>query len=329
MESVLDNATHSAGLKIDPDNPGDRSLYTATSIFTAGLAADLLGMDTNAATIAAQNAAENNYLNTKQISKLVEEMEKAKEDPLALDKIIRTYLGVDVGQSREMGGELRTSNSVMTTYKYEQIREELITLQNSGQCSNTCQDIVKGSIADIDFQLYSNKTERQWNVEVQPLLNLANEGVLLLGPLAVVKFPGLFGGSVAANGGIVLEGNLANVWKQPPTVRGTAIESHLAATEYKDWFNVGQLNNGKFPLVDFQNGNTLVSVKSVDTTGSTWMARMQDHIYDLGHNGATVNGTSANIVLDIRVQPGGLQSVQSLVNYGRQNGVTVIIKEFK
>ncbi|MCE1171860.1 MAG: hemagglutinin repeat-containing protein, partial [Azovibrio sp.] len=62
IENVLDNATHSAGLKIDPDNPGDRSLYTATSIFGAGLAADLLGMDTNAATIAAQNAAENNRL---------------------------------------------------------------------------------------------------------------------------------------------------------------------------------------------------------------------------------------------------------------------------
>jgi hypothetical protein len=123
--------------------------------------------------------------------------------------------------------------------------------------------------------------------------------------------------------------NLAEVWNLSPTARGTAIESHLAQTEYKDWFNVGQLNNGKFPLVDFQNGNTLVSVKSVDTAGSTWLGRMQDHIYDLGSNGATVSGKPANMILDLRVQPGGAAAAQPLVQYGRDHGVTVIVKEFK
>ncbi len=123
--------------------------------------------------------------------------------------------------------------------------------------------------------------------------------------------------------------NLAEVWNLSPTARGTAIESHLARTEYKEWFNVGQLNNGKFPLIDFQNGNALVSVKSVDTTGSTWLGRMQDHIYDLGANGATVNGNSAKMILDLRVQPGGAASAQPLIQYGAKNNVTVIIKEFK
>ncbi len=123
--------------------------------------------------------------------------------------------------------------------------------------------------------------------------------------------------------------NLAEVWNLSPTARGTAIESHLAQTEYKEWFNVGQLNNGKFPLVDFQNGNVLVSVKSVDTTGSTWLSRMQDHIYDLGANGATVNGNPARMILDLRVQPGGAAAAQPLIQYGAKNNVTVIIKEFK
>ena len=139
-------------------------------------------------------------------------------------------------------------------------------------------------------------------------------------------------GTVRSNGvnsGTVLQGNLAEVWKQPPTVRGTAIESHLAATEYKDWFNIGQLNNGKLPLVDFQTGNTVVSLKSVDTTSSAWMARMQNHIDDLVLNGVTVNGMPANMRLDIRVQPGGLRAAQPLIEYGKRNGVTVSIKEFK
>lgn len=127
-----------------------------------------------------------------------------------------------------------------------------------------------------------------------------------------------------------VSGQLKNskVWSLSATGRGSVIESQLARTEYKDWFNVGQLNNGKFPLVDFQKGNTLVSLKTVDTTGKTWMGRMQKHIQDLGSNGATVNGRPANMGLDIRVQPGGMNAATPLISYGKQNGVTVTIKEF-
>ncbi|MBJ7313396.1 hypothetical protein H7U20_24810, partial [Rugamonas sp. CCM 8940] len=122
--------------------------------------------------------------------------------------------------------------------------------------------------------------------------------------------------------------DLSSVWRLPGTARGVAIESNLAQTEYKEWFNVGQLNNGKFPLVDFQYGNTLVSLKTIDTAGGAWFGRMQDHIYELGKNGATVNGARANMVLDIRVQPGGAAAAQPLVQYGAKNNVTVIVKEY-
>lgn len=50
---------------------------------------------------------------------------------------------------------------------------------------------------------------------------------------------------------------------------------------------------------------------------------------DLGSNGATVNGAPAQMVLDLRVQPGGLLDAQSLINFGVENNVKVIIKEFK
>lgn len=130
-------------------------------------------------------------------------------------------------------------------------------------------------------------------------------------------------GTVAKN--VVKKGT---VWKLKPTDRGNAIEAALAKTDYKDWFNVGKLNNGYFPLVDFQKGNTLVSLKSVDTAGSTWMRRMTSHIDDLATRGAVVNGQKANMVLDLRVQPGGTKEAASLVEYGKQQGIIVVVKEF-
>jgi len=118
------------------------------------------------------------------------------------------------------------------------------------------------------------------------------------------------------------------VWSKAPIQRGIETEETLAKTEYSGWHPVGQEANGKFPLVDFQKGNNLVSLRTVDTTGTTWMSRMQEHIVDLGTRGATVDGKAANTILDMRVQPGGFNAAKPLVEFGRQNGVTVIIKEF-
>ncbi len=91
--------------------------------------------------------------------------------------------------------------------------------------------------------------------------------------------------SPANNASKVNPKNLSDIWSKNSTDRGNAIESYLSTTDYKEWFNIGQLNDGKFPLVDFQKDNVLVSLKTVDTSGSTWMDRMQAHIYDLGSNG--------------------------------------------
>jgi filamentous hemagglutinin len=138
------------------------------------------------------------------------------------------------------------------------------------------------------------------------------------------KLPPLSGGQAAevAKGG---------AWQLNPIERGIAIESQLAQTEYKTWFNVGQLNNGKFPLVDFQKDSMLVSLKSVDTAGSTWFGRMTQHIDDLAlakANGASVNGNPATLMLDLRVQPGGAAAAKPLAQYGASQGIQVTIKEF-
>ncbi|VVE57239.1 tRNA nuclease CdiA-2 [Pandoraea aquatica] len=127
-------------------------------------------------------------------------------------------------------------------------------------------------------------------------------------------------------------GGAGGTWGREPTERGVYIERQLSKTEYSEsggWFHVGETNNGYFPLVDFQNGNTLVSLKSVDTRGSGWLNRMQDVIDSLGSSGATVNNIPANMVLDLRVQPDGASAAQSLVAYGQSRGVAVIIKVFQ
>ncbi|MGO4569694.1 hypothetical protein AB4Z52_32815 [Rhizobium sp. 2YAF20] len=124
----------------------------------------------------------------------------------------------------------------------------------------------------------------------------------------------------------------SSVWSLNTLVRGSTIETRLAETEYSSasgWFHIGAENNGYFPLIDFQSGNTVVSLKSVDTTGSTWLVRMQNTIDELRDSRITIDGTTANKILDIRVQPGGATSAQSLVEYGKSQGITVLIKEFQ
>ena len=119
-----------------------------------------------------------------------------------------------------------------------------------------------------------------------------------------------------------------SVWSLPPLQRGVAIENQLASTEYADWYHIGAENNGYFPTIDFQQGQTVVSLKTADTTGFTWLGRTQDAIDELAGSGATVNNQPANLVLDLRVQPGGSYAAQSLINYGNARGVTVVIKEY-
>jgi filamentous hemagglutinin len=120
------------------------------------------------------------------------------------------------------------------------------------------------------------------------------------------------------------------VWSLNPFKRGRAIEDAVTKQyQAQGWLALDDLTRAKnWPLVDFQRGNTLVSLKSVNTGGKTWMTRMEAHIEDLGTRGATVGGNPANMVLDLRVQPGGSAAAQSLVDYGTQYGVTVRILEF-
>ena len=191
----------------------------------------------------------------------------------------------------------------------------------------------------VDDDLFKYTESEQERLDVEQKFELAGavlsganalRGLARNGPSIIESIKSWFGASGATQTK-TLE-NAASIWAKSPTQRGNLIEAQLAKTEYapgKGWYNVGQERGGYFPLVDFQQGNTLVSLKSVNTTGTTWLPRMQEHILDLGTNGAKVDGQLAKMVLDIRVQPGGLNAAQQLVKFGADNNVTVIIKEFK
>jgi filamentous hemagglutinin len=106
------------------------------------------------------------------------------------------------------------------------------------------------------------------------------------------------------------------------------MEDMLAASEYRDWFRVGAEHKGFWPLVDFQKGNVLVSLKTINTRGSHWLHDMQRHIRNLADTPMGVDDQLAVKVLDIRVEPGGLGAALKLVDFGRQHGIKVIIREF-
>ena len=147
-------------------------------------------------------------------------------------------------------------------------------------------------------------------------------GFILDGVYAEYKF--------AKNGAKVINkvDDSLDIWKLKPTARGVEIEKRLAKTDYDDWYHIGAENNGYNELIDFQKGNNLVSLKTANTGGNSWGNDIMKHIVDLDKRRGTVDGNPANMILDLRVQPGGYSDAKHLIEYGTENNVLVKIKEF-
>lgn len=135
-------------------------------------------------------------------------------------------------------------------------------------------------------------------------------------------------GSLPTNG-VLDDVARQGVWDLDDFTRGKRIENHLAATEYSDWWHIGAEHNGFFEMIDFQKDVSVVSLKTVNTDGASWLGRMQDHIDDIARRRPVINDVPAkHAILDMRVQPGGIPKAASLIQFGRQRGIQVIIKEF-
>ncbi len=139
-----------------------------------------------------------------------------------------------------------------------------------------------------------------------------------------------------------------HVWSEDPVIRGEQIERYLTDTDYAGWQNTNflrnpatatpeepfgalVLNGENFPLIDFQRGLDVVSLKTVDTNGLSWRTRMADHAKDLNVRSITVDGVAAIKTLDIRVQPGGFNAAQQWADSvrARYPRVTINVGEFR
>lgn len=209
--------------------------------------------------------------------------------------------------------------------------DQYVSLNCQGLTQSACSTKLEASqdFANTLTDIFVGFTPAGIAVDIKDLLQAQSISDYSLTVLGIV-LPGI-GDSIKGflRSAKPIEGVLADVWKRDPMNRGNAIEAYLATTEYKDWFNVGQLNNGKFPLVDFQKDNILVSLKTVDTKGSNWARDLRQHIDDLDTRRGAVNDATATMVLDLRTQPGGMNSAQWLISYGTKRNVLVRIKEFK
>lgn len=113
------------------------------------------------------------------------------------------------------------------------------------------------------------------------------------------------------------------VWKLNQLERGQVIEEILACTEYKDWYNIGATNNGFFPVIDFQKGQKVISVKSIDPrlksySGDKATKKIEEYIEKLDVD-ITVSGKPAQKILDIRIPKG----TKDRINLKHLNGLCV------
>lgn len=124
----------------------------------------------------------------------------------------------------------------------------------------------------------------------------------------------------------------AIIWKLNPFDRGNAIELDLAATEYKNWYYIGRERNGFFPVIDFQNGKEVVSLKTVSRQDmSSAIDDLEDIIDELSLADIDIDGIEVPVgarILDVRVPPGASTQLNSLKAYSQTRGIKLKITEY-
>lgn len=122
------------------------------------------------------------------------------------------------------------------------------------------------------------------------------------------------------------------IWKLNPFTRGNAIELDLAATDYKDWYYIGRERNGFFPVIDFQNGKEVVSLKTVGRKDmSTAISDMEAAIDELRLADIDIDGIEVPRparILDVRVPPGTAGQLNPLYAYSKKKNITLRITEY-
>ncbi|MCZ7537771.1 MAG: hypothetical protein M5T61_18870 [Acidimicrobiia bacterium] len=127
----------------------------------------------------------------------------------------------------------------------------------------------------------------------------------------------------------------ARVWRLIPFIRGQLIELILRLTQYAKWTHIGAWDRGFWPLIDFQRGRSVVSLKTIDPWTKTYddrLLKLASHADELANATITVDGVAVTErILDIRVPQGtGATVIAEMVDTILEvaEGVTIAISEF-
>lgn len=125
------------------------------------------------------------------------------------------------------------------------------------------------------------------------------------------------------------------IWSEySPTDRGNIIEFILSTDEYEDWYYIGREYNGFFPVIDFQLGEFVVSLKTIDPRGyssSSLTSKISSYADQLVDRKIYRNGEFvpvSNRYLDIRVPYGTVDLIdldQFVILYP---GLNITVEEF-
>jgi hypothetical protein len=165
---------------------------------------------------------------------------------------------------------------------------------------------VVGALRDSELFSTYNKSQKKGRGQAEAAAEIASLGTAIGQHVVVGK-----------NGAVHLDAKVSQaIWLLPGHLRGVLIERALGGSAYQEWFNVGALDHGFFPQVDFADRPTgsgqanLVSVKTIDVSmgyPEISVENLSSHVYDIVH--AQYNLTNAGhghrtVTVDVRVPQG-------------------------
>lgn len=123
-----------------------------------------------------------------------------------------------------------------------------------------------------------------------------------------------------------------SVWDMQPMNRGTAVHNTAAANEYSNWDQPGRSQFESPVTIDFVRNDTVVALVSAQDPRS--VSHLQTEIGNLAATNYEIEVApgvvvDAEVVLDLRVPAGRADGFTSLIEFGRDRGVTVQIVEVR
>lgn len=114
-------------------------------------------------------------------------------------------------------------------------------------------------------------------------------------------------------------------------IRGVAIENHLAKNDYDGWTPIGRADRNKFPLIDFQKGSEVVSLKTANSFYKANVQFLNEHMIELLQRTEVNDMPPTKRTLDLRVPDADTANLykKALSTMARRTRVNLRIEVFK